>query len=98
MSDGPHNLTVVISSIGGTVFWFDFLMVRLSPSSKEIEHPAVFYPFSDPAVQYTAGQWTNLPGKQGMLTQQVGSTMFLSFNGEPVSNPALRPIHLLILR
>ncbi|TEB39576.1 hypothetical protein FA13DRAFT_1723794 [Coprinellus micaceus] len=73
MSDGPHNLTVVVSSIGGTVFWFDFLMVRLSPSSKEIEHPAVFYPFSDPAVQYTAGQWTNLPGKQGMLTQQVGT-------------------------
>ena len=91
MSDGPHNLTVVVSSIGGTVFWFDFLTVRLSPSSTEIPHPAVFYSFSDPAVQYAAGQWTTLPENTGMLTQQVGSTMFLSFNGEAVSNVALRP-------
>ncbi|KAJ2930702.1 hypothetical protein H1R20_g6396, partial [Candolleomyces eurysporus] len=81
VADGQHTLTLRAASQGAP-FWFDFLMINPSVSSaSSIANPTVFYSFQDPAIQYRKGQWLNVNGGEGMLTQEPGATMSLSFSG-----------------
>ncbi|KAG6880138.1 hypothetical protein C0992_005222 [Termitomyces sp. T32_za158] len=77
MSDGPHTITVNVTSAGNT-FWLDYIAFTPSPASSHT--PAVLRAQNtDSAIGYGAG-WADLNGDANM-TSMIGSKANFSFVG-----------------
>ena len=80
LADGPHTLTVNVTTTGNT-FWFDRLQFTPSPGiSSENETNVVFVNIDDPAIEYGLG-WQQL-GDTANCTTKLGSQLKFNFTGK----------------
>lgn len=80
LTDGPHNLTVSVTSNGHT-FWFDYL--QYTPSANvPLEDAVILVDYKDPAIRYYS-VWVE--NNVSMMTTTPGSGAVFNFIG--VSEP-----------
>ena len=78
LDDGPHRLTVDVTSTTGKEFWFDY--VRYEPSASVSEDTAyIFVDNHDSAIVYGSG-WGPL-GTVANMTTRLGSELRFNFTG-----------------
>ena len=76
--DGPHQITVNVTSVTGQVFWFDD--IQYVPSANVTEPFAyVRVENSDPAISYSSG-WSGI-GNIANMTTSPGAQMHFNFVG-----------------
>jgi hypothetical protein len=78
LNDGPHELTVNVTSTSNQTFWFDF--IRYAPSANVFEGANyVLVDNQDPAILYGSG-WGPL-GSTANMTGTLGAEFRFNFTG-----------------
>lgn len=79
LSDGPHEITVNVTTIKGNTFWFDYL--RFTPSPSAPFYPAVLrVENQDPGILFDSN-WKALGGSANVTTV-AGSQASFNFTGK----------------
>ncbi|KAG5735203.1 hypothetical protein E4T56_gene4807 [Termitomyces sp. T112] len=90
MTDGPHVLTINVTSAGNT-FWFDYLTYTPSPSAS-YETTVLLVQNTDSAITYDSG-WGEL-GNTANMTTKVGSEVKFDFVGTSLAWVGFIPTEL----
>ncbi|KAF9522929.1 hypothetical protein CPB83DRAFT_863775 [Crepidotus variabilis] len=87
LPDGPHNLTVEVTSKDSLRFWFDHIQYTPSPNAI-LEDRAIIYENDDQDLKYSSG-WYSANGTT--KTNQTGATVELEFHGTAISGFSTLP-------